>query len=66
MEKLTLGGLRRAVHEGDMSHGSVMMGQVAGMCKDIRPLQEILDSLIHESEEEAVTLQQAVKELCYE
>ncbi len=52
--------------EGDMRHGSVMMGQVAGMCKDIRPLQDILDSLIHESEEEAVTLQQAVKELCYE
>ena len=66
MEKLTLGGLRRAVLEGDMRHGSVMMGQVAGMCKDIRPLQDILDSLIHESEEEAVTLQQAVKELCYE
>ena len=66
MEKLTLGGLRRAVLEGDMRHGSVMMGQVAGMCKEIRPLQDILDSLIHESEEEVEKLQQAVKELCYE
>ena len=65
MEKLTLGGLRRAVLEGDMRHGSVMMGQVAGMCKEIRPLQDILDSLIHESEEEIANLQKAVKGLRY-
>ena len=65
MEKLTLGGLRRAVLEGDMRHGSVMMGQVAGMCKEIRPLQDILDSLIRESEEELANLQKAVKGLRY-
>ena len=65
LEKLTLGGLRKAVFDGDVKHGSVMMGQVAGMCKEIRPLQDILDSLIRESEEEIANLQKAVKGLRY-
>lgn len=46
LEKLTLGGLRRAVFEGDMKTGSVMMGQIAGLCKTIRPLKDILASLV--------------------
>lgn len=41
LEKLTLGGLRRAVLEGDVETGSVMAGQVAGMLHEIRPLREI-------------------------
>lgn len=45
LEKLTLGGLRRAVFEGDMQTGSVMAGQVAGMLHEIRPLREIFESL---------------------
>lgn len=49
LEKLTLGGLRKAVFEGDIRHGSVMMGQVAGLCKEIRPLQEILDTLVQDA-----------------
>lgn len=49
LEKLTLGGLRKAVLEGDVRHGSVMMGQVAGLCKEIRPLQEILDTLVQDA-----------------
>ena len=51
LEKLTLGGLRKAVFDGDVKHGSVMMGQVAGMCKEIRPLKDIFASLIQESQE---------------
>lgn len=65
MEKLTLGGLRKAVLEGDMKHGSVMIGQVAGMCHDIRPLKDILASLITESELEIMELQKKVKALVY-
>ncbi|MEG0526201.1 MAG: DUF561 domain-containing protein [Longicatena sp.] len=66
MEKLTLGGLRRAVFDGDMKNGSVMIGQVAGMCREVRPMQEILDNLIKESQEEIVSLQNKIKELVYE
>ena len=45
LEKLTLGGLRRAVFEGDVESGSVMAGQVAGMLHEIRPVREILETL---------------------
>ena len=45
LEKVTLGGLRRAVLEGDMEMGSVMSGQVAGMLHEIRPVREIFESL---------------------
>ena len=48
LEKVTLGGLRRAVLEGDVENGSVMTGQVAGMLKEIRPLREILLSLTND------------------
>lgn len=45
LEKVTLGGLRRAVLEGDVDTGSVMCGQVAGMLHEIRPVKEILEEL---------------------
>ena len=45
LEKVTLGGLRRAVLEGDVEHGSVMSGQVAGMLHEIRPLRQIFEDL---------------------
>ena len=45
LEKVTLGGLRRAVFDGDMDHGSVMAGQVAGMVHEIRPLRQIFEEL---------------------
>lgn len=45
LETVTLGGLRRAVLEGDTETGSVMCGQVAGMLREIRPVREILREL---------------------
>ena len=45
LERVTLGGLRRAVLEGDTENGSLMAGQVAGMCGAIRPVAEILAEL---------------------
>lgn len=45
LEHITLGGLRRAVFDGDMEHGSVMSGQVAGMLHEIKPLRQILEEL---------------------
>ncbi|MCD7806941.1 MAG: DUF561 domain-containing protein [Lachnospiraceae bacterium] len=45
LEKLTLGGLRRAVNEGDVETGSVMAGQVAGMLHEIRPVRQIFEEL---------------------
>ena len=46
LEKLTLGGLRRAVFDGDTKTGSLMCGQVAGMLREIRPLRTIFEELM--------------------
>ncbi|MBO4390074.1 MAG: DUF561 domain-containing protein [Lachnospiraceae bacterium] len=45
LEQITLGGLRRAVFDGDMSTGSVMAGQVCGQLKEVRPVAVILEEL---------------------
>ncbi|MEF9967908.1 MAG: nitronate monooxygenase [Longicatena sp.] len=63
LEIITLGALRRAVFEGDMKHGSVMMGQVAGLCKKIQPIKEILDELMQEAKENKMELNKIWQEL---
>ena len=47
LEKLTLGGLRRAVREGDVESGSLMAGQTAGMLHEIRPVRAIFEDLMN-------------------
>lgn len=49
LEHLTLGGLRRAVLDGDTETGSVMMGQVAGLCSEIKPIREIFEFMVTEA-----------------
>lgn len=63
LEKLTLGALRRAVFEGDVKTGSVMMGQIAGMVKEIHPMKEILESMIRECHETHKNMQKKIEEL---
>ncbi|MCR4678950.1 MAG: nitronate monooxygenase [Lachnospiraceae bacterium] len=50
LEKITLGGLRRAVIDGDVVRGSVMAGQVCGQLKEIRPVAEVLKSLYEDAQ----------------
>ncbi|MEA4964815.1 MAG: nitronate monooxygenase [Oscillospiraceae bacterium] len=45
LERVTLGGLRRAVLDGDTERGSLMSGQVAGMLHEIKPLRQIFEEL---------------------
>jgi enoyl-[acyl-carrier protein] reductase II len=51
LEELTLGSLRRAVFEGDDERGTFMCGQVAGMIHEVRPVADILASLMEEYEQ---------------
>ena len=51
LEHLTLGGLRRAVVDGDVVNGSVMAGQIAGMVKSKMSCKELIDKLIKETDE---------------
>lgn len=50
LEKLTLGGLRKAVVEGDVKNGSVMAGQIAGMVKERMSCKELIEKLVRETE----------------
>ena len=45
LEHFTLGGLRKAVFDGDVKTGSVMAGQVAGMLHEIKPLRQIFEEM---------------------
>lgn len=46
LERLTLGGLRRAVVDGDMKNGSVMAGQIAGMVKERMSCRALIEKLV--------------------
>ncbi len=50
LEKLTLGGLRRAVLEGDVVEGSVMAGQIAGLVKKEQTCAEIIQEIMTQGE----------------
>ncbi len=45
LEALGAGGLRNAVVEGDVVHGSVMSGQIAGMLTKTQPAKEIITAI---------------------
>ncbi|CAI9119688.1 NAD(P)H-dependent flavin oxidoreductase [Brytella acorum] len=49
IEHFWAGALRRAVIEGDVEEGSVMAGQSVGMVKTIRPVRDIIDSLVEQA-----------------
>lgn len=50
LEKLTLGGLRKAVVEGDVDNGSVMAGQIAGMVKEKKSCRQIIEDTVFQAE----------------
>ena len=50
LEHLTLGGLRKAVVEGDVAYGSVMAGQIAGLISKEQSCKEIIEELMTETE----------------
>jgi len=45
LEKLTLGSLRRAVFDGDVDRGSFMAGQISGLIKEVKSVQQVLSEL---------------------
>ena len=50
LELLTLGGLRKAVVDGDVVNGSVMAGQSAAMVKEELTCQELVQKLVTETD----------------
>lgn len=50
LEMLTLGGLRKAVVEGDVVGGSVMAGQIAGLIKEEMSCETLIQKLVRETD----------------
>ena len=50
LEKLGIGTLRLAAREGDVKNGSVMIGQISGMLSDIKPVSDIIQSIVKDLE----------------
>ncbi len=63
LENLTLGGLKKAVFEGDIDYGSVMMGQVAGLIDKKAKVTDILTNLVQEAKKEKEELIQKINAL---
>jgi enoyl-[acyl-carrier protein] reductase II len=53
LEEYWLGGLRRAVVDGDIDGGSVMAGQSVGLVHERLPAMEIIEKLLSEALDEA-------------
>jgi enoyl-[acyl-carrier protein] reductase II len=49
LDKFGSGKLRAAVVDGDMEHGSVMSGQIAGLINRIQPAKEIIEEVVSEA-----------------
>ena len=49
LEYLTLGTLRKAVQEGDVKHGTVMAGQIAGMVNREQTCQEMIEEMMDQA-----------------
>lgn len=52
IEEYWVGALRRAVIDGDITHGSLMAGQSVGLVKEIKPLKDIMKALLEDIENE--------------
>ncbi|MGL4948989.1 MAG: nitronate monooxygenase [Anaeroplasmataceae bacterium] len=63
MEHLTLGALRKAVLDGDVDNGSVMMGQVAGLVIEKKPVEKILKDLVSDALKEKEELLNKINSL---
>ena len=50
LEYLTLGTIRKAVQEGDVTNGTVMAGQIAGMVSKEQTCKEMIDEMMAQAE----------------
>ena len=46
LDRLGVGKLKAAVRDGDVDYGSVMVGQIAGMITEIRPVADIMQDIV--------------------
>ena len=60
IEALGVGALRKAVIDGDTKGGTFMAGQIAGMVNEIRPVKDIIETMMNDANK----LLKNAKEIC--
>ena len=50
LEYMTLGTLRKAVQEGDITNGTVMAGQIAGLISKEQTCKEMIDEMMEQAD----------------
>lgn len=51
VEMATIGSYRKAVQDGDLTEGTFMAGQIAGLVTEIKPAKDIMETLMKDSED---------------
>ncbi len=52
IEEYWIGGLHKAVIDGDVDNGSLMAGQAVGLAEEIKPVKDLINELISDAEQE--------------
>jgi enoyl-[acyl-carrier protein] reductase II len=58
VEEFWVGGLRKAVQDGDVERGSLMAGQSVGLVDKVQPMAEIFSEILHDAEAELAKVAQ--------
>ncbi len=61
VEKFWIGGLRKAVIDGDIDYGSLMAGQSVGLVTKSEPVKDIILDLANEMEKEFIRIKELLK-----
>ncbi|MFP4382227.1 MAG: NAD(P)H-dependent flavin oxidoreductase [Candidatus Sumerlaeia bacterium] len=60
VENFWMGTLRRAVQDGDVDTGSLMAGQSVGLVNEVRPMRDIIQTLVEDCEGEIKRVHQII------
>lgn len=64
IENYWAGTLRKAVQDGDVENGSLMAGQSVGLVNEVKPIKEIIGTLLTDAEDELLRVNRDFKEFC--
>jgi len=54
IEEYWIGGLHKAVIDGDVDNGSLMAGQAVGLAEEVKPVKDLIKELVCDGENELI------------
>jgi len=64
IESYWAGTLRQAVQDGDVENGSLMAGQSVGLVNDVKPMKEIIQTLLSDADAELIRVNKEFSKFC--